>query len=96
MTSKSKPDLYDLLRINFGNDTVEPDKLPEPDRRAQRSDQAKAAFPSRRGSGRTGTVTVRKPDPRAWKVAREAVDGDTRRLEVMLDGSVFIHNQPIR
>ncbi|MFV2179785.1 hypothetical protein ACFHW2_41170 [Actinomadura sp. LOL_016] len=96
MTRKSKPDLYDLLRINFGNETVEPDKPTEPDPRADRTAGTKAAFPPRRTAARTGPVTVRKPDPKAWKVAQEAVDGDTSRLEVMPDGSVFIHNQPIR
>ncbi|OLT22169.1 hypothetical protein BJF79_46460 [Actinomadura sp. CNU-125] len=96
MTRKSKPDLYDLLRINFGNETVEPDKLPEPDRRADRTAETQAASPPRRAAARTGPVTVRRPDPKAWKAAREAVGGDTRRLEVMPDGSVFIHNQPIR
>lgn len=41
-------------------------------------------------------MSVRRADPRAWKVAQEVVDGDTRRLEVLADGSVFIHNHPIR
>jgi hypothetical protein len=39
---------------------------------------------------------VRRADPRVWKVALEAADADTSRLEVMADGSVFIHNRPIR
>ncbi|GGU89700.1 hypothetical protein GCM10010182_00100 [Actinomadura cremea] len=95
MTGKSRPDLYDLLRLNFGNATVEPGKLPEPDRRGGRSGDAKAA-PPRRASGRSGPVSVRRADPRTWKVAQEVVDGDTRRLEVLADGSVFIHNHPIR
>lgn len=30
MTGKSRPNLYDLLRLNFGNDPVEPGKLPGP------------------------------------------------------------------
>lgn len=96
MTGKSKPDLYDLLRITFGNDTVEPERLPEPDRRAGRSGNAKAASPLRRDSSRTGPVSVRRADPRVWKAAQGAVDGDTRRLEILADGSVFIHNHPIR
>lgn len=96
MTGKPKPDLYDLLRINFGNDTVEPDTLPEPDRRAGRSGNARAASPPRRPSGQTGPVSVRRADPRAWKVAQEVADGDTRRLEILADGSVLIHNNPVR
>ncbi|MFD0856604.1 hypothetical protein ACFQ07_30510 [Actinomadura adrarensis] len=95
MTRKSKLDLYDLLRITFGNDIVDPDKLPGAARRAERP-EAKAAFRPRRRTSRSGPVTVRRPDPRVWKVARAVAGADTSRLEVLADGSVFIHNRPIR
>ncbi|RSN66656.1 MULTISPECIES: hypothetical protein [Actinomadura] len=93
MTRKSKPDLYDLLRAGFGDENVDS----EPARRTGRSAPAEKPSPPRRSAAaRSGPVTVRKPDPRVWKAAQEAVDGDTSRLEVMADGSVFIYNQPIR
>ncbi|GGV19114.1 hypothetical protein GCM10010182_45980 [Actinomadura cremea] len=96
MTRESKLDLYDLLRKSSGNEPVEPEKLPEPDRGTGRSGGAKTTTPRRARSGRTGPVTVRRADPRLWEAAREAADGDTSRLEILADGSVVIHNQPIR
>ncbi|GGV43445.1 hypothetical protein GCM10010182_80110 [Actinomadura cremea] len=96
MTSKPRSDLYDLLRLTFGNSAVEPGRLPEPDRRDGRATRAKTKISSNAESGRTGPVTVRRADPRAWKVAREVAEGDVRRLEILADGSVLIHNRPVR
>lgn len=96
MTRKPKLDLYDLLRTNFGNDTAEPGRPSEADRRTSPLGNAKTASPSRHEPSRTGPVAVRRADPRAWKVAQDAVDGDASRLEILADGSVIIHNHPIR
>ncbi|MBE1530357.1 hypothetical protein H4W34_000190 [Actinomadura algeriensis] len=96
MTSKHKPDLYDPLRLNFGNGSVEPGRLPGPDRRNGRPTRVKAEVSSKAESGRTEPVTVRRANPRAWRVAREVAEGDVRRLEILADGSVLIHNRPMR
>ncbi len=39
---------------------------------------------------------MRRPDPRAWRHALQLTGGDHRRLEVLADGSVTVHNKPLR
>jgi len=41
-------------------------------------------------------VTVRRPDPRAWHHALYLTGGNPRRLEVLPDGTVMVHNKQIR
>lgn len=89
-------DLYDLLRLDFGNEPVKPETLPEaekPKRRYVRGSKAK--FPPRTRV-EPSPVDARKADPEAWKVAKRATKGDVSRLEILEDGSVLIHNNPIR
>jgi hypothetical protein len=45
---------------------------------------------------RTGRVTSRRADPAVWAAAVLLAAGDHRRLDVQLDGSVIVHNQPVR
>ncbi len=47
-------------------------------------------------SRRVQEVVVRRPDPRAWRQALQLTGGDHRRLEVLADGSVTVHNKPLR
>ncbi|MDP9435981.1 MAG: hypothetical protein M3P93_12635 [Actinomycetota bacterium] len=47
-------------------------------------------------SRRALEVVVRRPDPRAWRQALQLTGGDHRRLEVLADGSVTVHNKPRR
>ncbi len=47
-------------------------------------------------SRRALEVVVRRPDPRAWRQAMQLAGGDQRRLEVLADGSVTVHNKPRR
>jgi hypothetical protein len=44
----------------------------------------------------TKPVTVRRPDPQAWKHALTLVEGDARRLELQPDGTVLVLNRPSR
>ncbi len=41
-------------------------------------------------------VTVRRPDPRVWSHALQLAGGDHRRLEVLSDGTVVVHNRQAR
>jgi hypothetical protein len=41
-------------------------------------------------------VTVRRPTAAAWRQALRLADGDPRRLDVRPDGSVVVHNKPVR
>ncbi len=41
-------------------------------------------------------VAVRRPDPRAWGHALQLAAGDHRRLEVLIDGTVVVHNRQAR
>ncbi len=42
---------------------------------------------------RPAPVSVRRPDPQAWRQALRLAGGDHRRLEVLADGTVVVHNQ---
>ncbi len=41
-------------------------------------------------------VTVRRPDPQVWGHALQLAAGDHRRLEVLIDGTVLVHNRQAR
>lgn len=41
-------------------------------------------------------VQVVKPDPLAWAYALRIAQGDPKRISVGTDGSVTVHNGPIR
>ncbi len=41
-------------------------------------------------------MTERRPDPEVWRQALLAADGDPRRIDVLPDGSVVVHNQRVR
>jgi hypothetical protein len=45
---------------------------------------------------RTSAVVVRRPDAAIWREALSLAHGDHRRLEIQVDGSVVVHNQPVR
>jgi len=45
---------------------------------------------------RNGVVATRRPDPDTWRRALELASGEDRRLELQTDGSVLVHNQPVR
>ncbi|MDQ1629894.1 MAG: hypothetical protein QOI54_3638 [Actinomycetota bacterium] len=47
-------------------------------------------------ANRTGPVLVRRPDAATWNQALKLAAGEHRRLELQPDGSVIVHNQPIR
>jgi hypothetical protein len=40
------------------------------------------------------TTTTTRVDPRVWKIALERCDGDPRRIEVVSETHVEIHNDP--
>ncbi|MDP9432513.1 MAG: hypothetical protein M3P91_07345 [Actinomycetota bacterium] len=52
--------------------------------------------PSRRRRSAAGEVTVRRPDPAAWQAALTLADGDPRRITFAEDGTITVHNQPVR
>jgi hypothetical protein len=41
-------------------------------------------------------MTVRRPKPEVWRRALRLADGNPRRLDVLPDGTVVVHNQPVR
>jgi hypothetical protein len=41
-------------------------------------------------------VSVRRPDPQAWRHALRLAHGDHRRLEVQSDGTVVVRNHNVR
>ncbi len=45
---------------------------------------------------RPAPVTVRRPDPQAWRHALRLAGGDHRRLEVLVDGTVLVRNRQAR
>jgi hypothetical protein len=51
---------------------------------------------TRQSARRTAPVTSRRPDPVAWRRALLVAAGDHRRLQVQPDGTVLVHNKPIR
>ncbi len=53
-------------------------------------------MPARPAARRPTPVTVRRPDPRAWGQALRLAGDDHRRLEVLADGTVLVHNQQTR
>ncbi len=50
-------------------------------------------MPTRPNARRPAPVTVRRPDPQAWDQALRLAGGDHRRLEVLADGTVVVHNR---
>lgn len=89
-------DLYDLLRLDFGSKPVKPEKLPEADEPVRRYVRGrKAKFPARTRV-EPSPVDARRANPVAWKAAKRKTRGDISRLEILEDGSVIIHNNPIR
>jgi hypothetical protein len=44
----------------------------------------------------SSVVTVRRPDSAVWQHSLRLADGDPRRLEVLEDGTVVVHNTRIR
>ena len=52
---------------------------------------------TRRYLGRQERVTERwsiQPDPRAWATALACADGDARRLEIIDEWNIDVHNDP--
>jgi hypothetical protein len=49
-------------------------------------------FPSQRPKGERRYMSRRQVNERALRVATEIAKGDLRRLRVMEDGSVLVHN----
>lgn len=45
---------------------------------------------------RNGLITVVAADQGVWQAALNLAGGDPRRLEPHADGSVTVHNKPIR
>lgn len=45
---------------------------------------------------RPAPVEVRQPHGASWALALEIAEGDTSRLTVEKDGSVVVHNNPVR
>lgn len=45
---------------------------------------------------RSSAVVVRRPDPAVWREALRIAAGDARRIEVLSDGSVVVHNERVR
>ncbi len=42
------------------------------------------------------SLSVRRPDPRVWTHALQLAAGNHRRLEVLTDGTVVVHNRRMR
>ncbi len=57
---------------------------------------ARAASAAVRLHGLPAPVTVRRPDPQAWRHALRLAGGDHRRLELLADGTVLVHNRQAR
>ncbi len=53
-------------------------------------------MPTRPAARRPAPVTVRRPDPQAWRHALRLAGGNPRRLEVLADGTVLVHNRQAR
>lgn len=49
-----------------------------------------------RASTDDGSVSVVQVDPSVWKHALEAADGDARRIEIIDERNVKVHNQRVR
>lgn len=51
---------------------------------------------TRQQNRRAAKVDVIRPDAGVWRRALALAEGDVRRLTVRADGTVVVHNQPVR
>jgi hypothetical protein len=88
--AKGQPDESRLTRLREQMNTIKSSDTGHASRRARAMRNHPTSKPA------THLVSVAKADPMAWEHALKIAKGDTKRLVPQADGSVIIHNNPVR